>query len=641
MKLRASVQTAVVAATLLTCLACGKAPSRGFGSEDGSDSGAAFDASGSGGSGGAVDAGLNLFRPDGALLEGGLTPSGDCDVTCAAARGVCVHGACTIDENPGSLSIANQTALHASGNADAGFLWRYPYDRTVFPRGLLAPTFQFGGGASDGELVRITAPQLDYTGYFGGRASGQVRLTMSQAAWDAVVAAVGPADKVTVAVTKISGKSVTGPATESWTVAPGSVRGTLYYETYGSGIIGGNGGIGIMKLQPGATKPTPLKAGCGNVCHTASSDGTTLVAATASGYSGGASASYGLVNGTLTTLASLPNMLFTFGGLYVDGSFSISATNFRDPTNTTSRLYDTKTGANIPNASWDSAVTKAGTIGFSPDGKRVAFVHEDEDQGHSLAKMDYASSTKTFSGLVDLATDSSRFLGWPAFTPDSGSVLYQAGSSNLFETDCQNAGDLYIVDVATHTSHRLDLLDGYTGSGTASYLPDDDPDLSFAPTMLGEAVGGYFWVVFTSHRAYGNLVASKANSSGLQLGSCVNVLGDEADGKLWVAAIDMNAQPGTDPSHPAFYVDGQELAADNLRAFWVPSPCEADGDGCTAGDQCCSGFCRGSSGTQTCVEKPPTACSNEYENCASAADCCMGTEVCINGRCSRPATPIQ
>jgi hypothetical protein len=544
--------------------------------------------------------------------------AGVCDVTCAAAGGVCVAGTCTVSENPGSISPANQSALHGTGKSDASFAWQYPYDRTVFARGLLAPTFQFGGGASDGEMVHITSSELDYTGYFAGGASGAVRLTLSQKAWDAVVAAIGATDVVTVAVTKVSGTSVSGPVTESWTVAPGSVRGTLYYETYGSGIIGGNGGIGIMKMQPGATKPTPLKAGCGNVCHTASADGSTLVAATASGYSGGASASYSLQNGALTTLASLSNMLFTFGGLYVDGSFSISATNFRDPTNTTSRLYDTKTGANVPNASWDSAVTKAGTSAFSPDGKHVAFIHEDKDQGHSLAKMDYASGTKTFSGLVDLATDPSRYVGWPAFSPDAKSVLHQAGSSNLFETDCQNTGDLFVVDVATHTTHRLDLLDGYTGSGSSSYLAASDPNLNFAPTMLTEAVGGYFWVVFTSHRAYGNLIASKANSSGLQLGSCINALGDEADGKLWVAAIDINAPPGTDPSHPPFYLDGQELAADNLRAFWVPSPCEQSGTDCSAGDQCCSGFCRGSGGVQTC-------------------DCCVAGDACINDRCSQPA----
>ena len=101
-----------------------------------------------------------------------------------------------------------------------------------------------------------------------------------------------------VSVSKVSGTTVSGPITESWTVAQGSLRGTIYYETYDSTILGGGGsdagglgailgsvlaeatGIGIMKIQPGATQPTPLKSGCGNVCHAASADGSTLVAAT-------------------------------------------------------------------------------------------------------------------------------------------------------------------------------------------------------------------------------------------------------------------------------------------------------------------------------------------------------------------------
>ena len=157
-------------------------------------------------------------------------------------------------------------------------------------------------------------------------------------------------------------------------------------------------------------------------------------------------------------------------------------------------------------------------------------------------------------------------------------MLYQVGSDSTFETDCQYTGDIYAVDVATKTVRRLDILDGYTGSSAASYLPASDPGLNFAPTMLPEAVGGYFWAIFTSHRSYGSMLASKANSAGLGLSNCFSAQGDEANGKLWVAAIDIGAAPGTDPSHPAFYLDGQELQADNLRGYWVLPACQAHGD---------------------------------------------------------------
>jgi hypothetical protein len=102
--------------------------------------------------------------------------------------------------------------------------------------------------------------------------------------------------------------------------------------------------------------------------------------------------------------------------------------------------------------------------------------------------------------------------------------------------------------------------------------------------------------------------------------------------------VDLDPKPGQDPSHPAFYLDGQEKTADNLRGFWVLSPCEAQGESCTSGDQCCEGFCRpaGDGGPLECVP-PPGGCSNEYEKCSTASDCCQSSDQCINGFCAQPA----
>jgi WD40-like Beta Propeller Repeat len=248
--------------------------------------------------------------------------------------------------------------------------------------------------------------------------------------------------------------------------------------------------------------------------------------------------------------------------------------------------------------------------------------------------------------LVDLATEPSGHVAWPAFTPDGKSVIFQSGSSPGFDTDCQNTSDLYIVDVASRTLRRLDALGGYNGAGTASYLPASDPGLNFAPTMLAEAVGGYFWAVFTSHRSYGSLLDSQATVSALG-GSGCSVMGTggmgmgDDDGKLWVAAIDIGATPGNDPSHPAFYLDGQELEADNLRGYWVLPACQANGTSCHSGDECCCGFCRSPSagGAPICECKPP-GCSQEFETCVTASDCCVGADQCINGRCAQPPPQV-
>ncbi len=547
--------------------------------------------------------------------SGDAGPKGPCDPTCVSVGGTCVAGVCTIVDNEGNVPGATETTLEGGGTADSEFAWLYPYDQTVFPRGLLPATMQFGGTSASDVYVHITASTLDYKGFFTP-ATGPVRVALAQPMWNAVLAAISSAtDPVTVAVTKLFNGNVTGPATETWFVAQGSLRGTIYYETYDSQILGGIGSVGIMKIQPGATAPTMVKTGCGNVCHTASADGSTLVANTVLGFG---SASYDLKNNA-AVIFNAGGEIFTYGGIYPDGSFVMSATNYRTwLPGGVSRLYDTTTGTNIPASGWDGVVANGGTTAFSPDGKKLAFVHEDKDNGQTLSVMDFDVSTKSFSNLVDIATHPGAYVAWPAFTPDAQYVVYHVGSNASFETDNDETGDVYTVDLATHTTRRLDALDGYTG--TTTYLPANDPQLTFAPTVLPEAVGGFFWVVFTSHRSYGNLLPSKDN-------------GDEY-GKLWVAALDIGAQAGSDGSHPGFFLDGQETTSDNLRGFWVLNPCKGDGLACGSGDECCDGFCRSYDGGPLVCVPPPGGCSHEYEKCTTSADCCDSGDQCINGKCA-------
>jgi hypothetical protein len=621
-----SLSAVLVLVIVTVASACGSSgKDSGFGNGGNSSSGSGSGSGTSSGSGGGLgdDGGYGNLGPDGASPGsegGGATMGHGCDSSCAAAGGQCLNNICVITENPGNVSTATQTQLQGGGTADPAFGWLYPYDNTVFPRGLIPPTMQFTGITADAEYVHITCESLDYKGYFTPPA-GPPQLALPPLSWTAVTnAASGPTDPLVVNITKISNGLVTGPITESWPVAQGSLRGIVYYETYDSQLAGGLGSVGIMDIQPGASKPTVLKTGCGNVCHTASADGSTLVAA----QSLLSSASYNLTSNASTIKVAGANV-FTYGGIYPDGSIEMSATNYRTWTSAPSRLYDTQTAANIPAAGWDGVVTNGGTTAFSPDGAHLAFVREDVN-GNTLAMMDFSKATTTFANLVDLAVDP-QYVGWPAFTPDSKWVVYHSDTDAEFETDGGATGDLMIVDTATKAVHRLDSLDGYTGSGTTSYLPDNDPNLNFAPTVLPEAVGGYFWIVFTSHRGYGNILATQ------QAGPD----GTDEYGKLWVAALDINAPDGVDPSHPAFFLDGQELNADNLRGFWVLPPCEQNGGACTSGDQCCNGFCRPSSdgGALACVP-PPAGCSNVYEKCSTAADCCNSADQCINNFCASP-----
>jgi hypothetical protein len=83
----------------------------------------------------------------------------------------------------------------------------------------------------------------------------------------------------------------------------------------------------------------------------------------------------------------------------------------------------------------------------------------------------------------------------------------------------------------------------------------------------------------------------------------------------------------------------------NMRGFWALAACiptdggapgadaGADGGACSAGFECCSGFCEGGA----CVDVNQVACKPVGEFCVTAADCCnQGSVFCIAGQCSLP-----
>jgi hypothetical protein len=130
--------------------------------------GGAADTGGSGpgtgpGSGGVEDDG-GFFTTasgggDASTDQGGQPMS--CDPSCAAAGGKCVNFTCMIVENPGNVGAGVVTMLEGGGAADPSFKLLYPYDQTVFPRGLLPPTIQLGGGPPEIVYLHVSFPGLE------------------------------------------------------------------------------------------------------------------------------------------------------------------------------------------------------------------------------------------------------------------------------------------------------------------------------------------------------------------------------------------------------------------------------------------------------------------------------------------------
>ena len=121
--------------------------------------------------------------------------------------------------------------------------------------------------------------------------------------------------------------------------------------------------------------------------------------------------------------------------------------------------------------------------------------------------------------------------------------------------------------------------------------------------------------MFVSERQYGNTLTDQVEATRRK--------------QLWVTAVD--ATPGaTDPSHPAFWLPGQETDNQNMRGNWALSPCKEIGEDCEAGFECCDGYC-GEDGV--CTDEEPE-CSQVGDSCETSDDCCHPDAECIGGFCA-------
>jgi hypothetical protein len=521
-----------------------------------------------------------------------------------------------IQENPGGISPGDTGILTGPGAPPDG-TWKtvYPYDKTIFPRGIIVPEVHIvESSGAQAYYLKVSMPGCSYEGFF----ASTPQIAMSQGAWDALGSCSTGGD-ATVELSKLLNGQKLGPLTQSWRIAKGKLHGSIYYNTYDSQLAGNTGAM--MRIQGNSAMPEVLVGNC-TVCHSVSSDGSTAAAANHNGPGGVFDLSSGMLNPPLVwqdpERASFAALFPKKGDVLVvngapGGSWPPNTPGTSG--NWTSELRS-KTGMVIPGSGIESYYAQ--TPVFSHDGTMLAFTDRPAGGGPSvLAIMSYDAATQKFSNYKVLATPPGGMHGsWPAFTPDNKFVIYQEGVGDDLATWASNTGRLRMVNVQTG---QIDLITTLNGDG---YMPAGarDEDLNFEPTILPIASGGYFWVMYTSRRTYGNRLTGTRDQTK----------------RLWVSAIDVNAQPGIDPTHPGFYIAGQELTSGNSRGFWSLDACRSIGQGCESGDQCCEGFCNpdpNNPGQFTCGA-PDGSCSAEYENCTTAADCCDKSLECIGGKCT-------
>jgi len=581
-----------------------------------------------------------------------------------------------ITDNPGSISDADQASLIAGGDGDATFKNLYPYSGTVFPRGLSAPVLQYAGTAATQTYTLITAPYFKYQQFAG--ASNPTRITLPEPVWRGLTLTMINNDPVEVSVSKSSGGTVTGPITTNWIIAPGQLKGMFYYSTYKSPLAMETSDVeqgAILRLRPGGSAEV-VQGGC-TVCHTVSAQGNVLATGLKYLVQDGDpenlnpvdSSSYDLTpDGQMTTRMQTSNgRMFAFAGLSPDGSLALTngiipdgdmnygwppyvMHGVRAPTGYPSQLVDTSTATAIDSPSLAANVTYAQAPVFSPDGKKVAFINGDLVPARVLSVMDF-DGVSAFSNMQDAVMTANQAIAWPSFLPDGQGIVYHQGDSYDTQKFNQDANaqsgpqyaDLRLVSLADMTVSEMNQANGYDADGNF-YLPAGEAvegRMNYEPSVLPVAVGGYYWVLFTSRRTYGNTIAP-----GGTITTPMDPWGTASDPsprkKIWIAAIDVDYASKIDATHPAFYLPGQEIESGNMRAYAALAPCKADGETCESGADCCNGFCRETSRTpegipiRQCIPPPEDTCSLIDELCDTAADCCDPSFLCIAGRCALP-----
>jgi len=431
------------------------------------------------------------------------------------------------------VAVTDPAALAALANptGDAGspgLTFLYPYDKTVWPRGMIAPLLMWSWGPGDADAIQIElatgSGSFSWTGTFGRPAilsmtgGPYIRSPIPQDVWDmatntaGALTTAGKPDPLIVKLTVEKGGVGAGPITETWPVAPGRLTGTVYYNSYGTHFVknwvnadgAGNAvGAAILGIASGATAPTlvvgqnsPLNAsgfptddtGC-RVCHVVSSHGRWLLTQSEQGNPGdGQSYLYDLsqTNVQGSALAIAQQGVFGWAAMVGDGSYAL--TNSIDPSSTNPALGGTTSSfwqfAPTPAASAGTlnglpAGVAAGYPSYAPDDKQVAYVDvtgQTTNVDGPINTAQYDVATQTFSNVQTVAMPATgQRIGYPVFLPDDSGLIFEtevrsSNEDSVMVTRNGARSELWWVKLgATPTPVRLDVLNG--NSGGTSYLP--------------------------------------------------------------------------------------------------------------------------------------------------------------------------
>jgi len=486
----------------------------------------------------------------------------------------------------------------------------YPYNETVFPLGVLAPEMQWNGvSGTNIYRLEITEKYLQTVMYF--QTGAPARYLMSQVDWESVGASGtgSQSDPVAIKLARLTNGTAYEPVTQTWHIAQGKVRGAVYYWEL-PGVCGNGGNGKILKIKPDSATPEEFfnPNDCWG-CHTVSRDGKTMMA-------------------VLDTSVPFPQFTLdltqspsVYAGIQpssaLGGTFSafnhtsdkimVSDDDASSPQTSVLKIVNAANGQVLnPNAMGSGC----GEPAWSPDGTKVAAICGLNNGGWifdakagNLAIGDVGADGVTVSNVQTIVPQAAGVgrPAYPSFTSDSQYIAYGRPTAGSRST---GQGKLWLVKP-----------DGTEPKELNNASSDNK---SFNPVFAPQRAGGYYWLVFISRRDYGNTLVNTNRQ------------------QLWMTAID-DPPSAADPSHPPFYMRGQEGCGLSENAYMAKEPCKEQGEGCVTGADCCGGQCvkDPASGMYVCGEPPPPgSCSETGNACTTQADCCNPADQCIDGFCT-------
>ena len=422
-------------------------------------------------------------------------------------------------------------------------------------------------------------------------------------------------------------------------------------------------GAGTLAIKHGATSPTPITSTtqC-TQCHVVSANGSTLITDydTCPGNTQDYDWAYDLKNPSSPSNLPQVDGQFTWGTINPKGTlyFSNSAQttpgslqpgDLEGATSTPSGLFALPGGSSVVTpAQIRSQLSLTNQLGaslpvFSPDGKHVAFnffkggpgTDGKSGDGKSIAVVDF-DGVSTFSNLRTVYTPPassscpSCAAVWMAFTPSSDALVFEletvkATDSLFAETVSPIRAELWWVDLDVEDTRIVSTW--RTAPGTCRRARTRTTKTRRCSTSPRCCRSLRAVTCGSSSRHGASTAAWRRPTRGCSVSQAnTNPLLK----KLWVAAFDVNAPPGTDASHPSFYLPAQDLLTVNARAYWVLDPCKSTGNSCETGDECCGGHCIASGDGGALVCGNANTCGGEGDTCATANDCCSGLQ-CVGG----------